>query len=60
MDLRVASGGGARGLAALIAACLDPDPAARPEPGAVAVELEELADGLRRRLVLGRFRVRPR
>jgi serine/threonine protein kinase len=47
-------------MATLIGACLDPDPAARPLPREAAAELETLAGALRRRLVLGRFRVRPR
>jgi serine/threonine protein kinase len=47
-------------MAALIAACLDPDAAARPTPREAAAELEELAATMRRRLVMGRFRVRPR
>jgi serine/threonine protein kinase len=47
-------------MASLIAACLDPDATARPSPRDAAAELEELAATLRGRLVLGRFRVRPR
>jgi serine/threonine-protein kinase len=47
-------------LAALIGACLDPDPAARPPPAELAAELEELAAALPQRPVLGRFRIRPR
>jgi eukaryotic-like serine/threonine-protein kinase len=44
----------------LVAACLDPDPAARPAPAALAADLEGLVDALPRRPVLSRFRIRPR
>ena len=44
----------------LLAACLDPDPAARPAPAALAAELELLVDALPKRPLLGRFRVRTR
>jgi serine/threonine protein kinase len=44
----------------LLAACLDPDPAARPTASELAAELELLIDSLPRRLVLGRFRLRTR
>lgn len=47
-------------LRALVEACLDPDPAARPTPAALAAELELLVDALPKRPVLGRFRVRTR
>jgi eukaryotic-like serine/threonine-protein kinase len=47
-------------LAALIFACLDPDPAARPAPAELAADLERLVDGLPKRPVLSRFRIRPR
>jgi serine/threonine-protein kinase len=44
----------------LLAACLDPDPAARPLPDELAGDLERLVEAMPRRLVLGRFRIRPR
>lgn len=44
----------------LITGCLAPDPEARPSPAEAARELELLVDALPKRLVLGRFRVRPR
>ena len=48
------------GLAELIDACLERDPAARPTPAELAGELERLVDTLPKRPVLSRFRVRPR
>jgi serine/threonine-protein kinase len=42
----------------LLAACLDPDPAARPTPAEAAGDLELLVDALPKRLTLGRFRIR--
>jgi serine/threonine protein kinase len=45
---------------ALIASCLTSESAERPTPAELASELELLVDGLPRRLVLGRFRVRVR
>jgi eukaryotic-like serine/threonine-protein kinase len=47
-------------LAALVEACLDPDPGARPAPAELASELERLVDALPQRPVLARFRVAPR
>jgi serine/threonine protein kinase len=47
-------------VAALIGACLEQDPTARPRPADMAAELEEIAGTLRQRPVLGRFRIRPR
>ena len=47
-------------LRVLVEACLDPDPAARPTPAALAADLEVLVDALPKRPVLGRFRVRTR
>jgi serine/threonine protein kinase len=47
-------------LRALLAACLATDPAARPSPAELAAELEPLVATIRRRPVLGRFRIRPR
>jgi eukaryotic-like serine/threonine-protein kinase len=44
----------------LLAACLDPDPSARPAAAELAAELELLVDALPKRLLLGRFRVRTR
>jgi serine/threonine protein kinase len=44
----------------LLDACLDPDPAARPAPAALAAEIELLVDALPKRPLLGRFRVRTR
>jgi len=49
-----------RAFAALIDACLRPDPAARPAPAEVASELERLVDALPMRPVLARFRIAPR
>jgi serine/threonine protein kinase len=47
-------------LAALVGACLEPDPGARPAPRELASELERLVDALPQRPVLARFRVAPR
>jgi eukaryotic-like serine/threonine-protein kinase len=47
-------------LAALVAACLEPDPDARPAPAELASELELLVDALPTRPLLARFRVAPR
>jgi eukaryotic-like serine/threonine-protein kinase len=47
-------------VAALILACLDPDPAGRPTPSEVAAEFEHLVDALPKHPRLGRFRVRTR
>ncbi|WP_217913304.1 serine/threonine-protein kinase [Miltoncostaea marina] len=47
-------------VASLVMACMEPLPADRPTPAAVAAELEEQAASMRRRPVLGRFRVRGR
>lgn len=41
---------------ALLEACLEPDPAARPSPSQLAAELELLVDALPKRPVLGRSR----
>ena len=47
-------------IAALIGACLERDPAARPAPAEVHARLERLASGLPTKPVLARFRIRPR
>jgi hypothetical protein len=47
-------------VAELVMACLAPLPDDRPAPAEVAGGFEAVAAGMRRRPVLGRFRVRPR
>jgi serine/threonine protein kinase len=46
-------------MAALVLACLEPDPARRPTAEELAAELEPLVDVLPQRPVLARFRLRP-
>jgi serine/threonine protein kinase len=46
--------------AELVMACLAPLPEDRPSPAEVAEGFEAIAAGMRRKPVLGRFRVRPR
>jgi serine/threonine protein kinase len=47
-------------VADLVMGCLAPLPADRPTPAEVAAGFEAIAAGMRRKPVLGRFRVRPR